>query len=375
MDPEKRKEEFYVSKDVMVDILSRLPVISLLRFKSVCTQWRDIISSPSFASLHLKCSISNPTRHSILVRTNSKKMLIPFDPLTYSPFSNLDIYCNLGSFGQRVLFVGSINGLLCICGSSGRWICLWNPSTRLFKKIETGINGRSSGFSVGFGHDLIANDYKVVVIHRRRRVTRTGVKVWSANFESWREIKVDCDFTFKQCVCDTMVKGFAYWIVWNGLGSNSKILVASFDMSTEVLRLVPVPQDYYHPDRLYGLIWKEKFALAAFDRTKICQVWTIENDSVGKESWSKKFTFKLDFGFNFYTIDAGNGKLLYNRESRGLVFYDLETTKMKTVEIRKNNYLASGAHYYVESLLSIKGFKRLRENTKKMKRPTISHTF
>ncbi|CAA2992333.1 Hypothetical predicted protein [Olea europaea subsp. europaea] len=197
---------------------------------------------------------------------------------------------------------------------------------------------------------------------------RTGVKVWSANSESWKEIKVDCDFSFKWRVCGTMVKGFAYWIVGNGLGSNRKILVASFDMSTEQLRLVPVPEGYSDPYCFYGLIWKDKFALAAFDGTKMYQVWTIENDSVGKESWTKKFTFELDFGFSLYTINAGNGKLLYNRGRQGLVFYDLETTKMKTVEIRKYNYLASGAHYYVESLLSIKGFKRLKENAKKMKR-------
>ncbi|CAA3016626.1 Hypothetical predicted protein, partial [Olea europaea subsp. europaea] len=172
--------------------------------------------------------------------------------------------------------------------------------------------------------------------------------------------------------------GFAYGIVREGLGSNGNSLVASFNMNTEVLWLVPVPECYFRNIyAFHGLIWKDNFALAATKGVKIYQVWTIENESVGKESWIKIFTFELDFGLSLYTINAGNGKLLYNRnrESQKLNFYDLETTEMKTVETQKYNYLASGAHYYVESLLSIKGFKHIKEYLKKMKRATILYYF
>ncbi|KAF6139781.1 hypothetical protein GIB67_024058 [Kingdonia uniflora] len=42
--------------DVTSDILSRLPVKTLMRFKSVSKPWRTLISSPSFAKIHFKRS-------------------------------------------------------------------------------------------------------------------------------------------------------------------------------------------------------------------------------------------------------------------------------------------------------------------------------
>lgn len=35
-------------EEIVMEILARLPVKSLLRFKSVCRGWRAIISEPSF---------------------------------------------------------------------------------------------------------------------------------------------------------------------------------------------------------------------------------------------------------------------------------------------------------------------------------------
>lgn len=58
--------------------------------------------------------------------------------------------------------------------------------------------------------------------------------------------------------------------------------------------------------------WKESFALvgcASVEHRKIYQVWTMENGSVGKEYWSKKFTFELDLDFYSF-MNSVNGKLV-----------------------------------------------------------------
>ena len=45
--------------DIAVEVLSRLPVKSLLRFKSACKQWFSLISDPKFAVLQYKHSAKN----------------------------------------------------------------------------------------------------------------------------------------------------------------------------------------------------------------------------------------------------------------------------------------------------------------------------
>uniref|UniRef100_A0A0E0R2P2 F-box domain-containing protein n=1 Tax=Oryza rufipogon TaxID=4529 RepID=A0A0E0R2P2_ORYRU len=45
-------------EEIVMEILARLPVKSLLRFKSVCRGWRAIISEPSFIRTQLQCSAS-----------------------------------------------------------------------------------------------------------------------------------------------------------------------------------------------------------------------------------------------------------------------------------------------------------------------------
>ncbi|KAL2475039.1 F-box domain-containing protein [Abeliophyllum distichum] len=163
---------------------------------------------------------------------------------------------------------------------------------------------------------------------------KTWAKVWSANSDSWREIKVERNFMIRRNVYDVFVKGFAHWPVKDGLKSNIKPLVASFDMSTE--------------------------RCVSLEPTKIYQVWTMERDSVGKEPWSKEFTFELDIDFYCFWYNV-NEKLILNRHGE-VILYDVETREKKTIVSR----WVVRAQYHVESLVSIKGFNPLGEDAKKM---------
>ncbi|XP_022848599.1 putative F-box protein At1g32420 [Olea europaea var. sylvestris] len=361
---------------VMVEILSRLPVKSLLRFRCVCTHWRTLISSPFFVSLNLSCSISNHTRHSILVHDTCKYPPLSFVPFTFSPIQNLDsmLYKNY-CFDQEVMYAGSINGLLCLIGSTPDIISIWNPSTRLFKTIPPGKYRGPSSVSCGFGWDPVANDYKVVRIGSKCEDGKSWAEVWSANLESWREINVDGNFIPLRRVSDVTLKGFAHWIVRDG--NNMKPLVASFDMSTEILQLVPLPELLLQMVPITAILvgergafcmnWKETFALAGLvmpEPKKIYQVWTMENDSVRKELWSKKFTFELDVEF-YRLLCSVNGKFVLVRRGE-VILYDVETRETKTIGILKFNWLVLQADYYVESLVSVKGFTPIGEDAKKM---------
>ena len=51
----------FLPVELVVEILSRLPVKSLLLFKSVCKSWKTLISDPKFAQTHIWNVIADPT--------------------------------------------------------------------------------------------------------------------------------------------------------------------------------------------------------------------------------------------------------------------------------------------------------------------------
>ncbi|KAE8667802.1 hypothetical protein F3Y22_tig00112370pilonHSYRG00021 [Hibiscus syriacus] len=50
----------YLLAEVIIDILKRLPVESLVKFRSVCKTRNSLICDPSFVSAHCQASLSRP---------------------------------------------------------------------------------------------------------------------------------------------------------------------------------------------------------------------------------------------------------------------------------------------------------------------------
>ncbi|KAH1057159.1 hypothetical protein J1N35_035224 [Gossypium stocksii] len=50
-----------LSQNTIFDILSRLPLKSVTRFKSLSKDWTYLTSTPTFLTDHLRCSSSNPS--------------------------------------------------------------------------------------------------------------------------------------------------------------------------------------------------------------------------------------------------------------------------------------------------------------------------
>ncbi|XVF00133.1 hypothetical protein REPUB_Repub03eG0258800 [Reevesia pubescens] len=125
--------------DLIFDILSFLPVKTLLRLRCLCkSHCKDIDSTP-FIKAHIDRSFQ--------AKTNVK----PKD--FYAP-------------GLGIRVSGSCNGLLSLSRFPYQ-ISIWNPSIRRYKELpvcpETG--GFYSHFCnfLGFGYDPSSNDYKVFV--------------------------------------------------------------------------------------------------------------------------------------------------------------------------------------------------------------------
>lgn len=180
--------------ELIAEILSWLPVKTLMQIKCVCKLWKTIIfDDPSFAKLHLHRSRQNT--HLALIPNWSTRpnqyldcSVVPFpishliqDPditVSKDPYYRLkDMDCSF--------VVGSCNGLFCLIGfsrfSGYTWFRFWNPATNsLSKKLEHLFE---QNIKFTFGHDTFTNTSKVVAFGAKK------VKIFSLGDNTWREIQ------------------------------------------------------------------------------------------------------------------------------------------------------------------------------------------
>ncbi|CAI9772219.1 unnamed protein product [Fraxinus pennsylvanica] len=58
----------HIQRDVIIEILSRLPVKSLLRFKCVCKSWLSTIAGCSFVYEHFNKALADCKKAQLLIR-------------------------------------------------------------------------------------------------------------------------------------------------------------------------------------------------------------------------------------------------------------------------------------------------------------------
>lgn len=97
----------HLPEEIEHNILTRLPVKTLLRFKSVCKTWQAIITSPKFIQTQITHNSLSPNKNSLLVYTSPYFKKFSIISLIDRPETN---QLNL----KHVGFIGSINGLVCL---------------------------------------------------------------------------------------------------------------------------------------------------------------------------------------------------------------------------------------------------------------------
>ncbi|KAJ6790931.1 F-box protein-like [Iris pallida] len=159
MDP--RNES--VPEDLILQILARLPVKSLIRFKSVSRAFLRLPSDRHFVRLHHEISSRNPN---LLIELLDSSGFITIDPSSLSVSrSSLDF------LADRVRIRASSNGVLCCASVADRglyYIC--NPNTRDFRPLPRARERPFTRFQpeyeatlVGLAFDPSTYEYNVVL--------------------------------------------------------------------------------------------------------------------------------------------------------------------------------------------------------------------
>ncbi|KAL3642381.1 hypothetical protein CASFOL_013196 [Castilleja foliolosa] len=235
-------------EELMLCILTKLPVKTIVRFKSVCKPWYHLFSTPEFKKLHQAQFSSDPKNQYFIVHRFNNYCVEPKNQFTIfnieygpkkptilnHPFAHAQ-YTWMGT-------VGCCNGLVCL--RSGQWIVLWNPATKMSKTFRLKDYEHFEEVSIGFGYDAIGDDFKVVIflasIVRGGDIYVASVEIYSANLDSWITVDVGFQFYLFKGKNDLIVNGNPYWV---GYVEGDKVLVC-LDVLELVLKIVPVPTIY-----------------------------------------------------------------------------------------------------------------------------------
>ncbi|XP_058185585.1 F-box protein At5g49610-like [Rhododendron vialii] len=242
-------------EDLLILILSRLPVKSLLRFKSVSKYCYSLIQNPSFVSLHHNHAAEN-TDCLIVKRYHKKDFLQSLSLVSNETHSN-DLYIPFavppGPHVGDLYLLGSSNGVVCLGNSFAKFM-VCNPATREFKVLPAPPyrkRHRHVTSLLGFGLDPETNDYKLLRVaplyEYDPRVSAKicvgqKVQIYNMSADSWREIVAtvpkDALLQHRGHSFATLLNGVFYWIC---VDRGCKIL--AFHMSGEVFEQVFLPED------------------------------------------------------------------------------------------------------------------------------------
>nr|BAF42767.1 S haplotype-specific F-box protein 1 [Prunus persica] len=262
-------------KEILIDILVRLPAKSLLRFLCTCKSWSDLIGSSSFVSMHLHRNVRKHAHVYLLClhHPNVRRQVDPDDPYVkqefqWSLFSNetFEEYFKLSHpLGSPEYFViyGSSNGLVCISDEILNFdspIHIWNPSVRKFRTIpmSTNTNIKFSYVALQFGFHPRINDYKAVRMMRTNK-NALAVEVYSLRTDSWKMIEaippwLKCTW---QHLKGTFFGGVSYHIIQKG----PIFSIVSFDSGSEEFEEFIAPDAICRPFALCIDVYKEQICL------------------------------------------------------------------------------------------------------------------
>lgn len=289
------------SSEIVIDILSRLPIKSLVRCRCVCKSWLHLTQELYLIDTHLSISSKNEIFYGLILRSSIPSHTTCWhSKLSFVQNDGTDDYkCVNFNFSLPLLhtyeIIGSWNGLLCLFDPIVKYSThILNPCTGEFGFLPNPIRNLGDRVSVvvGFGFLPKRNVYKVVeIVYYRRAIVdddndgvRSSVYVYTFGDDSWRFIG-SAPFRGRY-FSEACVNGALHWVssCYDGLKLVDQIV--AFDLQNEVFRVIPHPD--FDSGRLNYTLGVLQGCLSA-TRHKFrdyVEIWVMKDYGV-KESWTK----------------------------------------------------------------------------------------
>ncbi|KAK4397818.1 F-box/kelch-repeat protein [Sesamum angolense] len=318
-------------EDLTIEILTRLPVRSLIRFKCVCKSWNIHLKNPRFISKHHQTISHKDGSEVLLVSrrdnvTNKRVVSMLRNDGSDNTLVDQDLPTFLNEMFGHVRLIGPCKGVICLFGFPDN-IALWNPSIREFKKLPLSLLPRPPNAKILF---CVSFDCRLLY----------QVEIYSSKTNAWK--KYD----------NVVPANIMYYNIWSTVYKNENFcwwaqerdveVILSFDMSKETFQTTPLPSGI---DVLGGqqritrviLPVKDSIALIVYrlqEVQKVFDIWVLnELGGNGAEGWIKATSIgplsEVERPLGFWN----NDEFILESSSRELVLYNSMNQKIKNLGV------------------------------------------
>lgn len=300
--PKRRNDawhEIESMEDIFADILSRVPVKSLLVLKSVSKLWYRLIRSPNLINMQLSRSQENPTyivypymdevMDIYLIKSNGEIL----EMITLPGFENL----------SPLSLICSYTGLICCINYP--WVSesnkdevnmtdfeirICNPATREVFLLPKGCPSEKR-LSIGVGFGPKTFEYKVFRFFHSKCESEDihlECEVYSSDIGSWRGIGASEHYPmgFQHCPLGSnhvYVEGKVYWFVASEEDHDIPGSILSVDME-ENFRTINLPAEVTEHSFLVDLEGCLSLVVV-YDDDEIFDIWVLHNSN--EPNWER----------------------------------------------------------------------------------------
>ncbi|WCJ41339.1 F-box and associated interaction domains-containing protein [Euphorbia peplus] len=380
-----------VPQELIIEILSCLPVKILLRFRCLSKSLCGIIDSPYFINLNLTKTSNNRTHRKII---NKKYYFTPrlintfpsqvFDIDSFVHQSRLISELDNAGCIYSYSFFGHCNGLVVLLEHNDDTVILflWNPSTRKCRKLPVLRHKhilRRKGAC--FGYDSSIDDYKVMFMTEKKTGMEGNIdlektyelRILQLRSGFWRRIEVRSYFYFKNfrnCFADG-----AFYFIRYLHGDDCEIL--TFDLAKETFSDLSFPDSVKtRVDSCCLQVVEGCLCVTLFSRNRQFELYARKKNGGDEFSWNKLFSISLN-NIQYKGVLLGQimgfskgGSKMYILEGRiGVCSYDFKDKKMERI-IATGEY-GRETFFCIESLVWINKKNRKRKKTTFQKQSNI----
>ncbi|PIA55980.1 hypothetical protein AQUCO_00700358v1 [Aquilegia coerulea] len=283
--------------DIIIEILIRLPVKSLIRFRCVSKPWCNLIHDSTFIQTHFKRALEENNLDLFISCTTTYKQKTFFSHMYCLDFNSSNeaveiienpIKESLDEAFLKERLLGSCNGLVCLFTTDA--FCVLNPLTREFKFVNHDFDVRFEYEDVyGFGFDSDAGVYAVVYIKCDHIIHSNSI----VHVYSLSDTSTTCVITFNVAYkfkCDmrsgVYLNGALHWVAFPNPMDKRNETVVSFNINEKVFQELPRPDKLTENACITVGLLGGYISILCYLPSDPIEIWIMNNYGV-KESWSK----------------------------------------------------------------------------------------
>ncbi|KAK4439295.1 F-box protein [Sesamum alatum] len=254
--------------EIIFEILSWLPVCSLLRFKCVSRQWSSTIQDLAFVDVHMKRAIGG-----WVYRSASED---PHDP------------------AAEQIYISRCRGLILEKSKGARKYRLRNPSTR--EILHLPAPDENVLCCMRLCYITSTNEFKLVYPYTNGADENGGVKILTVGTNAtWRIVEFPFSCKLGIVRIDIKVLDEVYYMIRlpKSAGTCDAEIVC-LELKNEQISRIKIPDGLFLDWRRVGAVdWEGKMSLGAVEKEKL-HVWVLE--SVREQKWAdRKIVIPLTF--------------------------------------------------------------------------------